>query len=120
MAPKVPLERAAEIIAELAAIELNPRTTRMNMSMGPYTAFLIISALQTAMAQPDMGPGQRESLRTMIEGIREGFESEALDLIDDGWARGGIMVDIEGMSVAHSGLYFVPRERPDAVQPSPN
>lgn len=71
------------VIKELADMEMTCQPT--TLTIGPFSAFVLISALQIAVRQPYVSTQQGDLLRTMAGQIRKSFCGDAAAIVDSGW-----------------------------------
>lgn len=68
-----PDREAIAYLARLYEIERDPDHERAVLFIGPYSAFVMIGALQLATRHPDMSPTHRQFLAEVIDQLRPLF-----------------------------------------------
>lgn len=64
---------AIEYIKNLALLEQEPDHQKAVIHLGPWSAFILVGALQLATRHPEMSPGQRELIGQIIDQLRPLF-----------------------------------------------
>jgi hypothetical protein len=79
-------ERAGmEALTALAAAEHAGEYEPIVVSLGPWSAWTIVAALQLAWHREEMTPEQRELIRRFTDPVQARFTGPAADLLADGW-----------------------------------
>ena len=65
--------QAAAYIRSLYQLEQEPDGARAIISLGPFTTFVLIGALQLAMRHPEFSPSQSDLLAQVIDQIKPLF-----------------------------------------------
>lgn len=97
---------AIRYIAHLAQLEQQPGHKEATITMGPFTAFVMIGALQLATRHPNFSPGHHQLVGQIIDQCKPMFRGtpaeQLLDLGDDP------ANDVPRHSCEHQASNFMP------------
>lgn len=74
-----------QLLLSLMAADTDPATPRLNVVMGPYTAFVVISFIQLAWRCPGLSEEQKFDAESVGRQIQNEFPKQYRALIERGW-----------------------------------
>lgn len=73
------------LITRLVQIEQSGDYERLIIRIGPYSAFLLISALQLTWRHPGLSPQLKQVIHDIARQVQRQFRGPTYDLLEKGW-----------------------------------
>lgn len=77
--------RFIALVTELADMEADQSAGVLYLDLGPYSAFILVAALQLAWRHPDHEPRLRDMIERIARRIQDSFAPRYAELIEAGW-----------------------------------
>lgn len=74
-----------DLVTDLARFEQDGRFTPIQLDLGPYSAFVLVGALQLAWRHPAQAGRMREIIEYIARRVQDGFPPEYAELLEAGW-----------------------------------
>lgn len=74
-----------ERIGRLILLEQSGEGGKVTIHLGPYSAFVLVGALQLAWRHPQHSPKMKQVIEDIARQVQAGFAPEYQELLDAGW-----------------------------------
>lgn len=77
--------QATALIIDLVKMEQSGDYERLIIHLGPYSAFLLVSALQLTWRHPGLSPQLKQVVHDIARQVQQQFAGPTYDLLEAGW-----------------------------------
>lgn len=78
-------EQFLGLVTQLVVLEQSRNFAPLTLDLGPYSAFVLVGALQLAWRHPDHAPKLKDIIEQIARRVQDGFPPEYAELLEAGW-----------------------------------